>query len=116
LDQQRINHFRTSVSCGEQQTRELSDPRFPDDVPKAMLPPDFETGVHAGQRVRKVHQPTFVVFTSMADSILPGYERYLIHQLREQFDFEGVPIKMVFRDSRAGSPRRSAAEQRRTST
>ncbi|MBT3271160.1 ribosome biogenesis GTPase Der [Candidatus Poribacteria bacterium] len=51
----------------------------------------------------EVLPPTFVVFTSYPREIQPSYEAYLIRRLREEFDFHGVPIKMVFRDSRPES-------------
>lgn len=44
--------------------------------------------------------PTFVVFTSFPREIQPSYRSYLIRRLRDEFDFHGVPIEMVFRDSR----------------
>ncbi len=47
--------------------------------------------------------PTFVVFTTMADRISRGYERYLVHRLREAFDFQAVPLRLIFRDSHAAS-------------
>jgi len=55
----------------------------------------------------EVLPPTFVVFTSYPKEIQPSYERYLIRRLREEFDFEGVPIRMVFRDSRPDSASRA---------
>jgi len=45
--------------------------------------------------------PTFVVFTTHPELIQPHYERYLINQLREQFGFQGAPIRMKFLSSRS---------------
>ncbi|MBD3185040.1 ribosome biogenesis GTPase Der [Candidatus Poribacteria bacterium] len=44
--------------------------------------------------------PTFVVFTSYPNLIRPDYERYLINRLREEFGFQGSPIKMKFLSTR----------------
>lgn len=41
--------------------------------------------------------PTFVVFVNNPGAIHFSYERYLINQIREQFGFEGTPIKIYFR-------------------
>lgn len=42
--------------------------------------------------------PTFAFFCNHPQYIRPPYERYLTNQLREQFNFSGVPVKMVFRN------------------
>jgi GTP-binding protein len=44
--------------------------------------------------------PTFVVFTSDSASVHFSYQRYLENRLREAFGFDGVPIRLVFRDRR----------------
>ncbi|MEQ9424102.1 MAG: ribosome biogenesis GTPase Der [Cyclobacteriaceae bacterium] len=41
--------------------------------------------------------PTFAFFCNLPQYIKEPYERYLTNKLREHFDFEGVPIKLVFR-------------------
>jgi len=41
--------------------------------------------------------PTFVVFVNDPAMIHFSYERYLINQIREEFGFEGTPIRMIFR-------------------
>jgi GTP-binding protein len=41
--------------------------------------------------------PTFVIHGNTSEGIPPSYERYLVHQLRETFGFEGVPIRIYFR-------------------
>lgn len=43
------------------------------------------------------YTPTFAFFCNLPQYIKPPYERYLENRLREHFDFEGVPIKLVFR-------------------
>lgn len=44
----------------------------------------------------EIRPPTFAVFASYPYLIQPHYERYLINQLREQFGFQGAPIKIKF--------------------
>lgn len=41
--------------------------------------------------------PTFLFFTNHPDNILESYKRYLENQLRENFDFSGVPVNIFFR-------------------
>jgi GTP-binding protein len=53
-----------------------------------------------------VAPPTFVFFTNVATSFHFSYERFLVNQLREEFGFEGSPIRIQVRkrsgkDSRA---------------
>ncbi len=47
-----------------------------------------------------VNPPEFVFFAKMAKEISPSYRRYISNRIREKFDFEGVPFKLVFRDRR----------------
>ena len=42
--------------------------------------------------------PTFALFTNHPKYIKAPYERFLINTLRSNFDFSGVPIKVVFRN------------------
>jgi len=44
--------------------------------------------------------PTFMVYTNHPDGIHFSYERYLMNQMRESFDFGGVPIRFQFRKKR----------------
>jgi GTP-binding protein len=41
--------------------------------------------------------PTFVVFVNHPEMIHFSYERYLINQIRDEFGFEGTPIRIHFR-------------------
>jgi GTPase len=47
--------------------------------------------------------PTFVLFG--AARVMPSYERYLEHTLREAFGFEGVPIRLRLRGRKPREPR-----------
>ena len=42
--------------------------------------------------------PTFAIFTNSAKGIPENYRRFLENQLREYADFEGVPLRLLFRD------------------
>jgi len=41
--------------------------------------------------------PTFVFFANLPQYIKDSYKRYIENQLRQHFDFSGVPIKIYFR-------------------
>jgi GTP-binding protein len=45
-----------------------------------------------------VKPPTFVVFVNDPDLLHFSYERFLINQLRQTFDFEGTPIHLIARN------------------
>jgi len=43
------------------------------------------------------HVPSFAFFTNFADDIKMPYKNYLENQLRANFDFKGVPLRIFFR-------------------
>lgn len=43
------------------------------------------------------HSPVFAFFCNLPQYIKEPYERFLINKIRSNFDFKGVPIKVVFR-------------------
>ena len=45
-------------------------------------------------------QPTFVIFTNRISGVPENYKRFLENRLREKFDLEGTPVKLVFRSNR----------------
>ncbi|HEY8439694.1 MAG TPA: hypothetical protein VIK65_13875, partial [Candidatus Limnocylindrales bacterium] len=54
-----------------------------------------------------VAPPTFVFFANDAAAIHFSYRRYLENRLRQEFGFDGTPIKLVFRDrEKVRAPRR----------
>ncbi|HEY3164696.1 MAG TPA: ribosome biogenesis GTPase Der [Candidatus Limnocylindrales bacterium] len=66
--------------------------------------PKLFYGTQAG-----VAPPTFVFFANDAALIHFSYRRYIENRLREQFGFDGTPIKLVFRDRESVKlPRRRA--------
>ena len=44
------------------------------------------------------HTPTFAFFCNFPKYIKNPYVRYLENRLRENFGFDGVPVKLVFRE------------------
>lgn len=46
----------------------------------------------------EVEPPTFVFFVNDASLVHFSYQRYLENRLRENYGFEGTPIKMVFKN------------------
>ncbi len=48
----------------------------------------------------QVAPPTFVAMTNAPDSIHFSYQRYVINQLRKRFGFEGVPVRVHYRQKR----------------
>ncbi len=48
----------------------------------------------------RVRPPTFVLWSNTPQGVPPSYKRYLQNRLREQFGFEGTPLKLHFRERR----------------
>ncbi|MBI3989511.1 MAG: ribosome biogenesis GTPase Der, partial [candidate division NC10 bacterium] len=47
-------------------------------------------------------QPTFLFFIDGAPSLHFSYERYLENRLREAYGFQGVPLRLIFRERKRG--------------
>jgi GTP-binding protein len=54
--------------------------------------------------------PVFVILASSPDSVHFSYQRFVANQLRKHFEFEGVPIRIVYRERRRGGRGRKEAE------
>jgi GTP-binding protein len=48
-----------------------------------------------------IEPPTIVCFVNHAESLSPAFLRYLERQLRNTFDFEGTPLKLVMQSRRS---------------
>ncbi len=48
----------------------------------------------------KTRPPTFVVKSSRAAAVPESYKRYLVNQLREDFDLPGIPIRLLVKAGR----------------
>jgi GTP-binding protein len=46
--------------------------------------------------------PTFVVLSSSPEAVHFSYQRFVVNQLRKHFGFEGVPVRVVYRERRRG--------------
>jgi len=46
--------------------------------------------------------PLFVVMSSSPDNVHFSYQRFVVNQLRKHFGFEGVPLRVVYREKRRG--------------
>lgn len=55
--------------------------------------------------------PLFVVISSSPDSVHFSYQRFVVNQLRKHFGFEGVPIRVVYREKRRGKKKTSSDEE-----
>ncbi|MDB4941906.1 MAG: GTP-binding protein EngA [Labilithrix sp.] len=53
--------------------------------------------------------PVFVILASAPDNVHFSYQRFVANQLRKAFGFEGVPIRIVYRERRRGG--RGRAEE-----
>jgi GTP-binding protein len=69
-------------------------------------PPKIFYATQAG-----VAPPTFVFFARHADGVHFSYQRFLENRLRDEFGFDGTPIRLVFRERASG--RASAPDSRR---
>jgi GTPase len=57
----------------------------------------------------RVRPPTFAVFSNTPEGVGPAYRRYLVNRLREEFGFEGTPIRLdVRRRRRLGEDKEEA--------
>jgi GTP-binding protein len=45
-----------------------------------------------------VYTPTFAFFANHPKQIKEPYKRFLENQLRANFDFSGVPVRLVFKE------------------
>ena len=48
----------------------------------------------------RTRPPTFIIFGSRTDSLPASYQRYLVNGMRKELGFQGVPIRINFRNTR----------------
>lgn len=61
--------------------------------------------------------PTFVIVSSAPESVHFSYRRFVVNQLRKKFGFDGVPIRVFYKEKRRGrkeGPRAEAPEELET--
>ena len=61
------------------------------------LPGSFDMRFYYATQVT-IEPPTFVLFASAAKSVHFSYQRFLENRIREAFDFEGTPLRIIFRE------------------
>jgi GTP-binding protein len=61
----------------------------------------------SGRRVKmrymtqaKIRPPSFIVFSTRAESVPAAYQRYLVNNLRESFNLQGTPIRLWLRSGK----------------
>lgn len=86
----------SQLTC-RKQTAEVN--RVVNDIIKRKPPPASRKGrvnVFYGTQVSTA-PPTFVVFVNRPDLIHFSYKRFMVNQLREHFDLDLTPIRLIFR-------------------
>ncbi|RYG85283.1 ribosome biogenesis GTPase Der [bacterium] len=56
--------------------------------------------------------PTFVAISNAPDAIHFSYRRFVVNQLRKHFGFEGVPVRIFYKEKRRGKRLTEAAKER----
>lgn len=51
-----------------------------------------------------VGPPTFVLFSNVPEGVTESYRRYLVRRLREEFGFEGTPLRLLIRQRQKENP------------
>jgi len=80
--------------------------RFLSQVLQKHTPP-----VHKNRRLKVYYgtqvsaaPPIFVLWVNDAHALSPSYQRFLLNRMREQWDFEGTPVKLVARVRKGKRP------------
>lgn len=102
-DKQRIlQAMELAVKVYENRIRKISTSQLNDILLPAIehYPPPALKGKHV--KIKYItqlptHSPTIAFFCNLPQYIKAPYERYLENNIREKFEFDGVPIKLVFR-------------------
>jgi GTPase len=103
LTKQRIFQvIEKTVEVFENKTKKIPTSKLNDAILPEIerQPPPSVKGKHINIKyVTQVNArfPSFVFFCNLPQYIQPSYERFLENKMREQFDFEGVPIRLIFR-------------------
>ena len=103
LEKQRIFQVvEKAVEVFDNKTKKIPTAKLNDTIlPEIQRqPPPSVKGKHINIKyVTQVNArfPSFVFFCNLPQYIQPSYERFLENKLREYFDFEGVPLRIIFR-------------------
>ena len=69
---------------------------------KIKRPPSVKGKENKIKYITQVHvaPPVFAIFASNCELIPESYRRFILNQLRQRFNFEGVTIKISFRKNK----------------
>jgi GTP-binding protein len=103
ITKQRIHKaLETAMRVHENRTRKIQTSKLNDimlDIINATPPPAIKGKYIKIKYVQQLptHSPAFAIFCNLPQYVPESYKRFLENRLREQFDFEGVPVKIFFR-------------------
>ena len=103
LNKQRIFQvMEKAVQVFENKTKKVPTSKINDAIlPEiARYPPPALKGKHI--QIKYITQvparfPSFAFFCNLPQYIQESYQRFLENKIRENFDFEGVPVRLIFR-------------------
>jgi len=47
-----------------------------------------------------IRPPTFTFFSNLNGDFNDSYQRYLLNNIRDEFDLQGIPIRLIFKNSK----------------
>ena len=103
LNKQRIHKaLETAMDVYKNRTQKIATSKlneFIQDAIERSAPPSIKGKYVKIKYVTQLptHSPTFAFFCNLPQYVKDPYKRYLENQLRKEFDFTGVPIRLVFR-------------------
>lgn len=103
ITKQRIHKaLETAMRVHENRTRKIATSKLNEimlDIINATPPPAIKGKYIKIKYVQQLptHSPAFAIFCNLPQYVPESYKRFLENRLREQFDFEGVPVKIFFR-------------------
>lgn len=103
LNKQRIFQvMEKAVQVFENKTKKIPTSKLNDTMLPEIVhyPPPSVKGKHI--QIKYITQvnarfPSFAFFANLPQYIQESYQRFLENKIREHFDFEGVPIRLIFR-------------------
>jgi len=103
LEKQRIFQvIEKAVQVYDNKTKKIPTSRLNDTILKEIErtpPPSVKGKMIQIKYVTQVNArfPSFAFFCNLPQYIIGSYERFLENKIREYFDFEGVPVRLIFR-------------------
>ena len=103
ITKQRIHKaLESAMRVHENRTRKITTSKLNDvmlDIINATPPPAIKGKYIKIKYVQQLptHSPAFAILCNLHQYVPESYKRFLENRIREQFDFEGVPVKIFFR-------------------